>query len=104
MFVLPPAPVPTALVKIPLLEPSTSTDAAGPARPWMVIVPPEPDGITVTGGAGTGPGGPGAEVNPSVLPLLSLTSACELNIFGKNIEWSALARNFWFPCSGKLHR
>ena len=44
IVVLPPAPVPTVLVKIPLPAPSISTEPAGPARPWIVIDPAAPVG------------------------------------------------------------
>src|SRR2546423_6534800 len=46
ILVLPPGPVPWVLAKTPLPAPSITTDPAGPARPWMVIIPPAPEGIT----------------------------------------------------------
>ena len=57
---LPPAPVPSALVKMPLSGPSIRTDCAEPDKPWIVMVPPAPDGIV----------GPDSSI-PIVLPLLS---------------------------------
>ena len=45
ILMCPPAPVPAVLVKTPLPVPSIRTEAAGLAKPWILIVPPAPDGI-----------------------------------------------------------
>ena len=46
ILMLPPAPAPCVSVDMPLPAPPTTTDSAGLARPWIVMVPAAPVGMS----------------------------------------------------------